>query len=364
MLLFLSLLFIPDGAAKWHIQDLEIYTPLRVDEIAASPDFIYILDRKEAVVHQYSGHGEPIRRFGKKGQGPGELQHPNSIQRFGDKVYIEDIKGISIFSLTGEFLERKDTPTRGNTLIKVENGYIYGDWAYFGEQDYPGRLIWADDNFQNEKVIIDLRANPSQEKPENPIFDLNKPLPYNPAPESPILMRSQDGSKAYLRHVSNNITLSVVDLKTLKPVTFTVPSNRIPFNEDWANAKMKAMNEAPAQGNFKIKYAANFPDYFPTVRRMKVLGDNRVYFQHWSGLPQKVWPMTVIDESGKEAKGAFPPEAFERVVAIWKNDALVTTYDSEESAGLARVGLKQLPAFIQANPIEFENNAGFFIILD
>jgi hypothetical protein len=52
-----------------------------------------------------SAAGTLLRRFGRKGQGPGEINHLKSFFRCGDSLITQDIEGqrVSVFSLDGNF---------------------------------------------------------------------------------------------------------------------------------------------------------------------------------------------------------------------------------------------------------------------
>ncbi len=68
---------------------------------------IYVLDRKEACVKAFDKNGKYIRTFGKKGQGPGEIQRPYRMHLFAGKeilIYDTGNRRLSFYSLDGKFL--------------------------------------------------------------------------------------------------------------------------------------------------------------------------------------------------------------------------------------------------------------------
>jgi hypothetical protein len=75
-------------------------------QIAVADDGnIYVLDREDSSVRIFGPDGELLRRFGREGQGPGELEYGRGITIAGDRLLIADGLGrtrILVFTLDGE----------------------------------------------------------------------------------------------------------------------------------------------------------------------------------------------------------------------------------------------------------------------
>jgi len=79
----------------------------RVGEVAVSYIRTYIADPKEWRVLEVSRQGKITRTFGRRGQGPGEFEHPGSMVVAGDELLVMDfnLRRVSVFSTTsGKFL--------------------------------------------------------------------------------------------------------------------------------------------------------------------------------------------------------------------------------------------------------------------
>jgi hypothetical protein len=77
---------------------------VRVDE----EDNIYVLDSRAGQIKVFDKQGTHLRDIGKKGQGPGEMQNPVSMEMFkGKDIVIYDMGNgrISIFSSSGEIIK-------------------------------------------------------------------------------------------------------------------------------------------------------------------------------------------------------------------------------------------------------------------
>jgi hypothetical protein len=71
---------------------------------------ICVLDRGQFTVFVFSPEGKLIRKFGAKGQGPGDFQSPSqiAIAPQGELAVMEDLNSISFFKLDGTFIRRLD----------------------------------------------------------------------------------------------------------------------------------------------------------------------------------------------------------------------------------------------------------------
>jgi hypothetical protein len=68
--------------------------------------FIYILDTKESQIKVFDSTGKFIRKFGKKGQGPGEINLPLEMSFLRPKneiAVLDNSRRISFFTLDGDF---------------------------------------------------------------------------------------------------------------------------------------------------------------------------------------------------------------------------------------------------------------------
>jgi|GEM_PF-676384 len=67
---------------------------------------MYVMDAGDACIKVFDGKGRFVGRIGRKGQGPGELQNPNSVHLLdGGRVVFEDfIRALTTFTKDGRFL--------------------------------------------------------------------------------------------------------------------------------------------------------------------------------------------------------------------------------------------------------------------
>ena len=105
-------------------QDEYMFSQIR--HIAVGEDeSIYILDSKEAHIKVFDKDGKYLRTIGRPGQGPGELNRPDTISVNQNELMVHKVRRLSFFSLNGEFL--RNVPTKGVWSLSAmidSKGYI------------------------------------------------------------------------------------------------------------------------------------------------------------------------------------------------------------------------------------------------
>jgi hypothetical protein len=103
----------------------------------------YVLDRMEYKVHKFAIDGRPILAFGRKGQGPGDLEAPSRLAftSHGELAVLEDLGLVSFFGADGIFRRRLDLNGR------LGLGYVGPD-RFYG-------WIWRPEDKQ--QVLVDAK---------------------------------------------------------------------------------------------------------------------------------------------------------------------------------------------------------------
>lgn len=95
------------------------YTFNRVSDVAAGPDgTIYVFDAGDQMVKAYTAAGRFVRRFGRRGMGPGEFTHPVGL-RVDSVVTVFDAaqNRYSAFSLAGEHRRTRRLSAPGGVAL-------------------------------------------------------------------------------------------------------------------------------------------------------------------------------------------------------------------------------------------------------
>jgi len=84
---------------------------------------IYVLDHMAVKISIFDRNGELIRTFGSKGQGPGEMQHPNFIQITSKEevmVYDPLTRRLLFFSMEGKYLRQTSTAKIAYPMLPIK----------------------------------------------------------------------------------------------------------------------------------------------------------------------------------------------------------------------------------------------------
>jgi len=132
---------------------------------------IYILDWKEIKITVFDKNGEHVRTFGKKGQGPGEMNMPIRMEIApGNNLIIDDMGNAKLifYSLSGACQKVIPTGQRWSTIrfLFDSKGHIYGDTRIYGDR-ITTELIKFDSEFKPIATIAsfeDKKRIPSVEQ--------------------------------------------------------------------------------------------------------------------------------------------------------------------------------------------------------
>jgi hypothetical protein len=95
---------------------------LRIREL---PDGnLIVVDNVDSTIEYLSPQGKVLKRIGKPGQGPGDLNHPYHIWVGESEIYVSDDEAVSRFDLRGNYIDRfKDF--RGISGLTASNDRVY-----------------------------------------------------------------------------------------------------------------------------------------------------------------------------------------------------------------------------------------------
>jgi len=126
---------------------------------------IYVLDSKEVCVKIFDKNGKHIRTFGKKGQGPGEIQSPSRMYLAAGKeimIYDSANNRLSFYSLDGRCL--REIPTgkyRFSRAIPDSKGNIITQTLVLGER-FVSEIQKYDSNLN---LIVKIEAIEEESAP-------------------------------------------------------------------------------------------------------------------------------------------------------------------------------------------------------
>ena len=139
----------------------ELFT-LEVDDAGD----IFVVDTKEECIKVFDRNGQYVRRIGKKGQGPGEIQRFGRIFLFGNLVVVNDTGNnrLSFFTKNGDYVKHVPIRKYRSPDARIDSrGYVY-EFVLNFEDGPVGELIKLDPDFKLISKITSIKL-PAQVPP-------------------------------------------------------------------------------------------------------------------------------------------------------------------------------------------------------
>jgi len=268
---------------------------------------IYALDRKESHVKVFDAEGTYLRKIGRPGQGPGDLNDPIFVYFLGNELLITQYERLSFFSPEGELLRivvmKKDSPTRAR---RNSRGNIIGTSTLF-DPATPG-------SYSHVLKIYDSEINPIKEltriqvQRRSEIFNPVRPTVYMTVDDDDNVIFGYPEEYELQIYGPDGILAKRI-IKVYKPVDIT---------EDEKAAAVKGL---PPQ--IKVE----FPDSHPPFLRFIHDEEGRLYVQTYEkGAGRDVYLHDVFDRDGR----FIAKVPLKRTPVLFRNGKLYSLEESEE----------------------------------
>ena len=282
---------------------------------------IYVLDLMDVRVNVFDKSGKGIRSFGKKGQGPGELQLPYRMYMIsGKELMFYDISNrrISYYSLDGKCL--REISTRHQMFDRTmtdSKGYIIG---YFF---IPGKT------YVHELKKFDKKLNPvitlvtiEEERTPYVIEMLDTTLQF----------RVMENDNIVWSHpTSYEIFIVNSEGKTLRKIMKAYDSVKITEEE-----KEEMIERRAVPPEYKIE----FPEYYNPLYYLLCDEDGRIYVRTYERDHKGGFYYDVFDSEGRNiAKFSIPGN--ELLFVVMKNKMYsVVSEDGNEFSSVKRYSVE------------------------
>ncbi|MGB9906636.1 MAG: 6-bladed beta-propeller [Candidatus Saccharicenans sp.] len=237
---------------------------------------IFILSPRDAAVFIYNSSGRFLRKFGRPGQGPGELGPVQSISVSGDTVMINDLsRKISIFSRNGDFIRSFST-----------KGYL----LYFPRFDREGNIYAFEPGWLEERPTVrllkfDSQMNLIMEITRYPIPEPDKP--FDPFAPFPYWQRTSDDRLVFGRPESYELEFYDSDGKLWRKVTRAFSPVRITEEE-----KERQKRNFSGEIQFRL-------EYHPAFGRFICDDKGRLFVQTFEQSSPGGYLHDIFDEQGR-----------------------------------------------------------------
>jgi hypothetical protein len=231
---------------------------------------VYVLDNRACDIKVFDGQGNLLRAIGKKGQGPGELFVPVSMEiNRKDEIIVYCLGNhrISLFHTDGKLIREFSTAKlpRLSSIRYVADGSFVGYVSYYSGENKVDELLVLDESMETKARIVKL-----ENRADKRGIEIYAPLiRYSVIGEGEILWGNWLDDKVFISDTRGEIR-ETIPLR-FKPREIT--------DDD------KALALKNRYGDTKPEQEVIFPKYFPRFFSLFVSGDEIFFLTSERGTP-------------------------------------------------------------------------------
>ena len=272
-----------------------------------------------AVVYLYDLNTfKQVKKFGRKGEGPGEFPSDLIINILKEKIIIESKGKILFYSLKGDLIkEKRFLPTyRG---LKLLGDRYFASSGRIIDMVYHNVVKILDADFKEIKTFYQDEAGYHQEKQVTNYastwdFDVG---------ENKFFIVGSSGFKIDVFNKNGDL------LYTISP-----QYKRVKFPQKFIDAWFKRIKRRHGMNRYyRVKQRVRFPEFFPAIRDL-IVDNSHIYLLTWRKKEQE-HEFFIFDLEGKLVKKTFVPlQDYDDGVALFpyslKNNYFYQLIDNEE----------------------------------
>lgn len=308
-----------------------------------SPDgSLYILDAMECQIHPFAPNGKPGTPFGRKGQGPGELEWGHSLQWFNGQLLASGGRHLNLFKPDGSFM-RSGGAESGPSYQLTVAGAISGSHLY-GNSFAPEKAsVWAlgkDLDASKRKELFQYPRPPMNSTSTAVMTATTMTFNFCPVSDNFFLTGTADGKWVQLYHAQASAIRIFDGTKNQQVGEIKLAPGPIPA-QAWVDEQLEKQRSRQSKGR-KFEVVPQIPERCPRLRLMKVIGD-QLYVVLWSTSPDKLQPVQAYTPDGKPSKPRFSGKTVSRIIGVFGDRAWIILKNEDEDMNVpALVPLAQL----------------------
>lgn len=285
---------------------------------------IYALDFKDQKIKVFDEAGKFVRSFGKKGQGPGELDMPAAIHLTPDnELIVEDAtqRKLVYFTLEGTFIKQisfADRMALVNLLMGPQGNFMGRELKLEGQKMF----------FVIKKLDPELKSLFSLDQ-----IEFNFPVPGSGSKINLMDMLSlyqfdSSGNIYYSRNIDYEIKVYAPDGKHVKSIQKEYEPQKI-TEEDIE----EILDKIPNVGGFNVKEMFTFPKTFPPIQFFTLDEDGRIFVRTWEkGKEKGEYVFDVFDPEGRYISRF----SSNMDVRLWKKGKVYSYEENEEGFNIIK----------------------------
>ncbi len=265
-------------------------------DIAIAPNkTIFVSNGKQHNISMFTNNGAPVSKFGRKGEGPGDLYHPGYMTILDEKYLLvreyASKRRISIFDLSGKFVRLVKTRHSPFNPIALKNNKIaYLNYKYDRNNGVPKK--------RTTRVII--KDIPSEKENTVASIELDEKSMIKLSGRGVIRLANYNGDVFILKTKRGNLLVGAsnqpllkiysLDGKLIRTLSLKIPPRRVTadYIAAYKNRKVKnlrAQNKRVSRTMAKKLAAVDFKDlfgeHFPFYRNLLIDSEGNILVFKW-----------------------------------------------------------------------------------
>ncbi len=281
-ILYLLLFICSSVYADKPVTLVEILKPVDID---ADAERLYVAEKTSVCIYSLKDF-KLIKKFGRRGDGPGEFRTITGVFPGSDTLYVSGVKKLYFFSKDGTYKKMLKT-TSFIPLFDIFGDKFLGRSFVTTEKVYYSAISILDSNLKQERELY-------RQELENSLKPISGSLAFWGC-DNKIFINGEDDKIHCFNDKGEEIRTITPKIKKIK-VTGEVKKRYVNYFKD--NPKKKAIL---AMYNNRI----DFPKYYPAIKYFLV-ADEKLYVITYAKTDGK-FECQVLDLDGKLLKKAFLP---------------------------------------------------------
>jgi hypothetical protein len=234
-----------------------------------------------------------IKKFGRRGEGPGEFTVVNkigvNIQPDYDKIQVTDAVKSAFFTKSGKLIKELKGNIEGSNFLYVGNNFVGRGWVSEGKKDFEAINLY-DSNFKKLKEVF--RKEFFSSPPEKYNVHFKNYLDYYAGYNKIFITAEHD----FIIRVYDSNGKPEYTIKKDYPLKKITKEDKADYHK---SLKLRFTRYE------EIKHKIRFTPYFPAIQRL-IIRDKKVYAIMWE-TEKEDSECFIFDLNGKFLKKVFLP---------------------------------------------------------
>ena len=339
MLLFVFLMVsIGEEEIIWQVEETGVFSKInRHQATVTTGGAVYLGDPGEARVMMVAEMGMVVRPFGRRGKGPGEMEHITGLYYRPGTVLVYDNgrNMIHAFDVYGKYQESWRVPIRRPDIVLTAHGWFLGDWNTVGQGEKEAALYRCDPHMENH-IEIKRYSGPFYHHGARVVRARPGEAAFTPLTAKPAMAVSADGETVYVADATEFRidVFHAADGRLLRTLMRHEP--RPPMDETWVQEELESLRaEIGSQMNARLVPSA--PDQFPAIRDLLFdATSGTLVIDRWRGRPDGNHHPIRLNPDGSESDLTVDWATLSRTFGVHADRTYVLDYDEEEGQTAVR----------------------------